>query len=101
MHVPPVAQYFCPLGQIPLQGAFCAMQTPLQSCGRLDGQVWMQAVPLQATVPPVGAWQAVLHSVRPQVATELLLTHTPLQLCQPELQRTAQVPFWQIAVPLE
>jgi hypothetical protein len=28
-----------------------------------------------------------------------LLTHVPLQLWYPELQRTEHVPLWQIAVP--
>jgi hypothetical protein len=37
-------------------------------------------VPLQVTVPPLGAMQAVVHSVRPHVAIALLLTHTFPQL---------------------
>jgi hypothetical protein len=48
-------QYFCPLGQVPLQAAFCAMQVPLQFCDRLFGQVWTHAVPLQLTLPLAGA----------------------------------------------
>ena len=55
IHVPPVAQYFCPFGQVPLQAAFAAMHVPLQFCGRLVGQAWTHAVPLQLTVPPTGA----------------------------------------------
>lgn len=70
----------CPLGHVPLHAAFCAMHTPLQFCGRLVGQAGTHAVPLQVTLPFVGALQAVVHSVRPQVARSLLLTQAPLQL---------------------
>jgi len=80
MQVLPPEQTRWPLGQVPLQAAFWAMQTPLQFCGRFVGQAGTQAVPLQVTVPPVGAWQAVEHSVRPQVARALLLTQTFPQL---------------------
>lgn len=78
--VPPPAQYFCPLGHVPLHGAFAAMHVPLQFCGRLAGQACTQAVPLHVTVPPTGCRHAVVHSVNPQVLTSLLLTHVPLQL---------------------
>jgi hypothetical protein len=80
MQVLPPGQVRCPLGHAPLQAAFCAMHAPLQFCGRLDGQLWTQAVPLQVTDPEVGALQAVVHSVRPQVAGALLLTQVPPQL---------------------
>jgi hypothetical protein len=80
IQVPLFEQYFCPLGQVPLQAAFCAMQVPLQFCGRPVGQVWTQAVPLQLTAPLAGAWQAAEHSVSPQVAGDELLTQVPLQL---------------------
>ena len=80
MHVVLPVQVCCPLGHIPLQAAFCAIHTPLQFCGRVAGQVWTQAVPLQVTAPPVGALQALVHSVRPQVAGALLLTQVPPQL---------------------
>jgi hypothetical protein len=90
--VPLLAQYFWFRGHVPLQAAFWAMHTPLQFCGRLDGQFWTQAVPLQLTEPPVGSLQAVVHSVSPQVALALLSAQTPLQLWYPELQRTVQAP---------
>ncbi len=86
-------QRFCPVGHVPLHAAFAAMQVPLQFCGRLVGQAGTHAVPLQLTVPPAGAWQGVAHSVSPQVSTELLLTHLPLQLWYPALHRTEHVPF--------
>lgn len=63
------------------------------------GQVCTHAVPLQLTLPPVGFWQGVVHSVSPQVSRAPLLTQVPLQLWYPELQRTEQAPFWQMAVP--
>jgi hypothetical protein len=80
MHVLPPGQVRWPVGHVPLQAAFCAMHVPLQFCGRVLGQAWTHAVPLQLTLPPTGVWQAVVHSVRPQVAVSLLLAHTPLQL---------------------
>jgi hypothetical protein len=93
IHVLLNEQYFCPAGHVPLQAAFWAIHVPLQFCGRLVGQRGTHAVPFQLTVPPTGIWQAVAHSVRPQVAALLLLAHRPLQLCQLALQRTAQLPF--------
>ncbi len=57
-------------------------------------------MPLQVTLPPpLGFWQAVLHSESPQVSRALLLTHVPSQLWYDALQRTEHVPLWQIAVP--
>jgi hypothetical protein len=99
MHAVLPAHSFSPDEHVPLQGASCAMHMPLQSCVALSGQEGTHAVPLQRTVPPTGFWHALVHSVRPQVARALLLTHTPLQLCQPGLQRTEQLPPLQIAVP--
>lgn len=93
-------QNFWPVGQVPLQAASCAIHLPLQFCGALGGQLGTHAVPLHETLPPIGAWQAVEHSLRPHVAGSLLLTQTPSQLCQPELQRTLQLPLLQIGVPL-
>jgi hypothetical protein len=80
MQVPLFEQYFCPVGQVPLQAAFCAMHVPLQFCGRLVGQLWTHAVPLQLTVPSTGALQATVHSLSPQVARAELLTQAPSQL---------------------
>jgi hypothetical protein len=80
IHVPLFEQNFCPVVQVPLQAAFCAMQVPLQFCGRLLGQVWTHAVPLQLTLPLAGTWQATVHSLNPQVARAVLLTQVPLQL---------------------
>jgi hypothetical protein len=100
MHVSLAAQYFCPPRHFPEHAAVCAIQAPSQSWGAAAfGQVWTHAVPLQVTLPPVGCWQGVVHSVSPHVARALLLTHVPLQLWYPELQRTEHAPFWQIAVP--
>jgi hypothetical protein len=80
MHVLLDAQYRCPVGQVPLQASIWGIQVPLQFCGALGGQACTQAVPLQLTVPPVGVLHALVHSVRPHVATSLLLTHLPSQL---------------------
>jgi hypothetical protein len=99
IHESLAAQYFCPPRHFPEQAAVCAIQTPSQSWGALVGQDWTQAVPLHVTLPPVGFWHAVVHSVSPHVSGALLLTHFPLQLWYPELQRTEHAPFWQIAVP--
>ena len=100
MHVSLAAQYFCPPRHFPAQAAVWAIQAPSQSWGvAVLGHVWTHAVPLQFTLPPVGVWHGVTHSVSPHVARALLLTHDPLQLWYPELQRTEHVPFWQIAVP--
>jgi hypothetical protein len=93
IHVLVFKQRFCPSGHVPLQAAFAAMHVPLQFCGKLLGQLCTHAVPLQLTVPPTGAWQGVVHSVRPQVFRELLLTHVPLQLWCPALQRTEHAPL--------
>jgi hypothetical protein len=93
MQVSVFAQYFWPLRHLPAHGAVSAIHVPLQFCGALAGQAGTQAVPLQVTEPPTGFLQAVVHSEIPQVSSALLLTHAPLQLCQPELQRMAQVPF--------
>jgi len=68
IHVLPPAQVCCPGGHVPLQAAFCAIHVPLQFCGRFGGQLGTQAVPLQLTDPEVGTLQALVHSVRPQVA---------------------------------
>jgi hypothetical protein len=81
IHESLAAQYFCPPRHLPEQGAVCAMQAPSQSWGVVVfGQDWTHAVPLQLTLPPVGFWHAVVHSVRPHVSRAPLLTHLPLQL---------------------
>lgn len=56
-------------------------------------------MPLQVTVPPVGVWQAVVHSVRPQVASALLFAQAFPQLWWPAAQRKENVPLWQMGVP--
>jgi hypothetical protein len=70
------------------------MQVPLQSFSA--PQSGTQASPLQVTVPPLGAWQAV-HEVGPQCPTSASLTQAPPHRWNPLLHFSAQVPDWQMA----
>jgi hypothetical protein len=72
----PLQLWVAPMHAMP-QALFCATQAPLQIFCPL-GQAGTQLTPLQATLPPVGATQGLVHDV-PQVASALLLTHLPLQ----------------------
>lgn len=69
-------QLCVPAGQTPMQALFIGMHMPLHSF-IVEGHAGLHARPSQVTVPPVGVWQAVVHSVGPQVARAWLLTQVP------------------------
>jgi hypothetical protein len=56
------------------------MQAPAHSFWPV-GQLPPQAVPSQVAVPPAGTGQGT--QAEPQLATSLLATHCPVQLCVP------------------
>jgi hypothetical protein len=60
------------------------------------GQIPPHDVPLHVAVPPSGAGQGT--QAPPQLLTEVLLTHVPLQLCV--LLGQAHTPAWQVIPPV-
>jgi hypothetical protein len=80
-HVP--EQSWVPVLQTAEHEAACAMHWPAHSLKPV-GHEPPQLVPSHVAEPPIGTGQAT--QAMPQLATSVLLTHWPVQICAPEPQ---------------
>ena len=88
-HVP--EQSCVPVPQTPEHEAAWAMHWPAHNLKPV-GHDPPQLVPSHVAVPPMGTGQAT--QAMPQLATSVLLTHWPVQMCMPGPQTVPTSGFW-------
>jgi hypothetical protein len=75
LQMPPLHARWPVTWHMPLQAMLLSMHVPAQMYWFGFVHTGTQLIPSQLTVPPVGAAQATLHAVAPQLLRSLLLTH--------------------------